>query len=144
LAAEKRPVLFWPVSVARDRNCGGEVDYRQSDADRIIAEQRPEQRPENEYREEHGGELSPPPPLSLRTRFFATIELDPTRLVAKLHSIVDGILSELSRPSGAKVRLVLEIHADAAIGFPNDVVGVVEDNAKTLGFAANAAKFERE
>jgi hypothetical protein len=129
----------------------GRVLLRTADADRIIAEQQPKPLPSDGQPPGKpggpsgtpGGPPPPPPPDVKLTRFFGTIELDPTRPVAKLHSIVDGILSELSRPSGAKVRLVLEIHADAPAGFPDDVVGIVRDNAKTLGFGGDA-RFEKE
>ena len=90
---------------------------------------------------------SPPPepePAAPPRRFYGSIELDPNRPMAKLGSIVDGVLSELTRPSGAKVRLVLEIHAEAPEGFSEDVVSVVRDNAKTLGFDPDGTGFERE
>lgn len=75
------------------------------------------------------------------TRFYGSLDLDPNRPVAKLGSVVDGVLSELARPGGARVRLVLEIHAEAPGGFPEDVVAVVRDNMKTLGFDDAASGF---
>jgi len=93
----------------------------------------------------------PPPPVpptdpakKVLRRFFATVDLDPGRPVARIGAIVDGVLSELQRPHGAQIRLVLEIHADAPHGFPDDVVAVVRDNAKTLGFPPGAADFSEE
>ncbi|MFO1152782.1 MAG: DUF499 domain-containing protein [Rhodospirillales bacterium] len=89
--------------------------------------------------------ITPPQPATkVLRRFFATVDLDPARPVARIGAIVDGVLSELQRPHGATIRLVLEIHADAPDGFPDDVVTVVRDNAKTLGFASGTADFSEE
>ncbi len=76
------------------------------------------------------------------TRFYATIEIDPSRPVPQVSQIAQSILSELGRASGAKVRVKLDIEADAASGFPEDVEAVVKDNAATLKFGT--ASFEKE
>lgn len=76
------------------------------------------------------------------TRFYATVELDPGRPVPAISQIAQSILSELERASGAKLRVRLDIWAEADGGFPEDVEAVVRDNAATLRFAT--AVFENE
>ena len=56
--------------------------------------------------------------------------------------IAQSILSELERAAGAIVRLRLDIEAEAAVGFAEDVEAVVRDNATTLRFGT--AVFEKE
>lgn len=51
-----------------------------------------------------------------------------------MQRIADAILAELGKPRGAKVTVKLDIQADAPSGFPDDVVSVVKDNARTLKF----------
>lgn len=79
-----------------------------------------------------------------KTRFFATLDLDPVRMMAKLPQVAQGVVSELARPEGAKIRISLEIHVDAPDGFPNDVMDIVRDNLKDLGFPAGSGRFEEE
>ena len=44
-----------------------------------------------------------------------------------MSNIAQSILSELDRVRGAKITLTLDIDAEAAIGFPEDVERVVRD-----------------
>lgn len=82
------------------------------------------------------------PQKSRPKRFYASIDLDPTRPVPQVGQIAQSILSELERAHGAKVRVRLDIEADAPGGFPEDVEAVVRDNAATLKF--DTAVFEKE
>jgi hypothetical protein len=49
---------------------------------------------------------------------------------------------ELQRTQGAKVKLTLEIAAEASGGFAEGEVGVVRDNARQLKFKAESTGFE--
>jgi hypothetical protein len=49
---------------------------------------------------------------------------------------------ELTRSPGAKVKLTLEIEAEAPSGFNDADVGVVRDDTKQLKFSAEATGFE--
>jgi hypothetical protein len=49
---------------------------------------------------------------------------------------------ELQRTPGAKVKLTLEIDANAPDGFDDPEVGIVRDNAKQLRFNAESTDFE--
>lgn len=75
------------------------------------------------------------------TRFFGSVEIDPTRPVRSFEAVLASVVTELQRTSGAKVKLVLEIEAQADAGFDEADVGVVRDNAKQLKFRAESTGF---
>lgn len=85
-----------------------------------------------------GKSAGPPRPK----RFYATVELDPSRPAPQVGQIAQSILSELERAKGTKIRIRLDIEAEASGGFPEDVESVVSDNAASLKFGS--AVFERE
>lgn len=72
------------------------------------------------------------------TRFSGVVVLDSTKGALTAAQIFENIISELERADGAIVRLTLEIHAEAPAGFDADIVDVVVDNSKTLGFDQNS------
>ena len=76
----------------------------------------------------------PPPPAEPRRprRFYAKVALDPNRPTPQVSNIAQSILAELDRVRGAKITLTLDIDAEAARGFPEDVENVVRDNARDL------------
>ena len=65
-------------------------------------------------------------------RFYAKITLDPSRPTPMVSNIAQSILSELDRVRGTTVTLTLDIDAESPAGFPEDVEGVVRDNAAIL------------
>jgi hypothetical protein len=65
-------------------------------------------------------------------RFYAKITLDPNRPTPQVSNIAQSILSELDRARGTKITLTLDIEAETANGFPEDVEGIIRDNAATL------------
>ena len=75
------------------------------------------------------------------TRFFGAVEIDPTRPVRSFEAVLASVVTELQRTSGAKVKLVLEIEAQADGGFDEADVGVVRDNARQLKFRAESTGF---
>lgn len=64
------------------------------------------------------------------------------RPVKSVDAILNADVMELQRTRGAKVRLTLEIEANAADGFANDEVSVVGDNARQLKFKADSTGFD--
>ena len=68
-------------------------------------------------------------------RFYAKVSLDPKRPTPLVSNIAQAILSELERVRGAKIVVTLDIDAEAADGFPEDVESVVRDNARDLRLA---------
>ena len=51
-------------------------------------------------------------------------------------------MTELPRTKGVKVKLILEIEADAEDGFSDADIGVVRDNARQLKFKPESTGFE--
>lgn len=75
-------------------------------------------------------------------RFYGSVEIDMIRPVKAFDTIVQAVVMELQRTPGAKVKLTLEIEAEATDGFAESEIGVVRDNARQLKFRADATGFE--
>lgn len=75
-------------------------------------------------------------------RFYGSVEIDTLRPVKSFDSIINAVVMELQRTQGAKVKLTLEIEAEAADGFPKEDVSVVRDNARQLKFRPESTGFE--
>jgi hypothetical protein len=57
---------------------------------------------------------------------------DPNRPTPQVSNIAQSILSELDRVRGTRMKLILDIDAETADGFLEDVESVVRDNAASL------------
>jgi len=62
--------------------------------------------------------------------------------VKSFDAILNAVVMELQRTKGAKVKLTLEIEAEAPGGFAESEVSVVRDNARQLKFKAESTGFE--
>lgn len=89
----------------------------------------------------NGGSAGPAASANPR-RFFGSVEIDMVRPVKSFDAILNAVVMELQRTQGAKVKLTLEIEAEAPGGFPAGEVSVVRDNAKQLKFKAESTGFE--
>jgi predicted AAA+ superfamily ATPase len=81
-----------------------------------------------------------PTPLNverLKTRFHGTIKLDPRQPSKQMPTIAAEVLQHLTSLLDCKVEVTLEIHAENAAGFPEDIQRIIKENCATL-------KFERE
>jgi uncharacterized protein len=83
-----------------------------------------------------------PIPSQQPRRFFGSVEIDMVRPVKAFDAILSAVVMELQRSKGTKVRLTLEIEADAEDGFSEADIGVVRDNARQLKFKAESTGFE--
>ena len=63
------------------------------------------------------------------------------RPVKSFDAILNAVVMELQRSPGAKVKLTLEIEAEAPSGFKDEDVGVVRDNTKQLKFTPGSTGF---
>lgn len=81
-------------------------------------------------------------PPSHPKRFYGSVEIDTNRPVKAFDTILNAVVAELQRTPGAKVKLTLEIEAQAPDGFPDSDVGVVRDNARQLKFKPESTGFE--
>jgi hypothetical protein len=64
------------------------------------------------------------------------------RPVKSFDAILNAVVMGLQRTQGAKVKLTLEIEAEATGGFDDSEVSVVRDNAKQLKFKPESTGFE--
>jgi len=95
--------------------------------------------------EDGGGSVPPittPTPSRQPRRFFGSVEIDMVRPVKAFDAILNAVVMELQRSTGTKVRLTLEIEADAEDGFSDADIGVVRDNARQLRFKPESTGFE--
>ncbi len=76
------------------------------------------------------------------TRFFGTVEIDAARPIKAVESIVNAVVLELQRTTGAKVKISLDIEAEAPNGFDEGEVNIVRDNARQLKFKPESTGFE--
>jgi hypothetical protein len=77
-------------------------------------------------------------------RFFGSITLDPDKAGLQVAKIAEEILFELTRGSGATLKLTLEIEGSMANGYPDDVVDVVRSNIRDLKLDTGDVGFEEE
>jgi hypothetical protein len=75
-------------------------------------------------------------------RFYGSVEIDMQRPVKAFDTIITAVVLELQKTPGAKVKITLEIEAEAPGGFEDGDVAVVRDNAKQLKFKADATGFD--
>jgi hypothetical protein len=75
-------------------------------------------------------------------RFFGSVEIDMVRPVKASDAILSAVVAELQRSKGTKVKLTLEIEADAEHGFSEADIGVVRNNARHLKFKTESTGFE--
>jgi hypothetical protein len=87
------------------------------------------------------GPAPQPQPPSKPRRFYGSVEIDMNRPVKAFDTILNSVVMELQRSPGAKVKLTLEIEAEAPSGFNEADVGVVRDNTKQLKFAPGSTGF---
>jgi hypothetical protein len=86
--------------------------------------------------------ISPAPTNQKPRRFYGSVEIDMVRPVKAFEAILSAVVTELQRTTGAKVRLTLEVEAEAEDGFAKADIGVVGDNARQLKFKAESTGFE--
>lgn len=97
--------------------------------------------------EQPGGGASPgidPKPTgpTQPARFFGSVELDPGRPIRSFESVFNAVVAILQNANGARVKLTLEIEAEAPGGFSDADVRDVRDNSKQLKFRSESTGFE--
>lgn len=66
------------------------------------------------------------------------------RPVKAFDAVLNAVVMELQRATGAKIKITVEIEAEAPEGFDDGDVGVVRDNARQLKFKADSTGFSDE
>lgn len=82
----------------------------------------------------------PPPAAAAKRRFYGSIDLDPTLAKKQFADIVDEVVQQFTAKHGVKVRISIELEAEAPVGFDDGVQRAVNENCKVLKF--KSADFE--
>lgn len=88
------------------------------------------------------GPISEPAKPTQPTRFFGSVELDPGRPIRSFETVFNAVIALLQNANGAKVKLTLEIEAEASAGFSDADVRDVRDNSKQLKFRSESTGFD--
>ena len=75
-----------------------------------------------------------------KKHFYGSIELDPIQAKKQFADLVDEVVLQFTSKPGVRVRIAVEIQADAATGFDDGVQRAVKENCKVLRF--KNAEFE--
>ena len=70
---------------------------------------------------------------TLYKRFYARKDLDPVRAIRDLESVLENVVKQLDGSDASRVKMTLEIEAEAA-GFDDRIRRTVSENATQLGF----------
>jgi predicted AAA+ superfamily ATPase len=83
-----------------------------------------------------GGTASQP----ANKRFYGSIELDPILSKKQFADLVDEVVQQFTMRTGVKVKIAIEIQAEASTGFDDGLQRVVKENCRVLKF--KNAEFE--
>lgn len=75
---------------------------------------------------------TPPPPQPKPRRFYLKKELPPTDLLREADLLAKEIVLQLAKEPGVRVRVVLEVQAEAEDGFPEDLARALRENGQAL------------
>lgn len=78
----------------------------------------------------------------IKKHFYASIELDPIQAKKQFADLVDEVVLQFTSRPGVKVRIAIEVQAQAAAGFDDGVQRAVKENCKVLRF--KSAAFENQ
>ncbi|MBU0673024.1 MAG: DUF499 domain-containing protein [Proteobacteria bacterium] len=81
-----------------------------------------------------------PPPPATKTRFYGSVELDPTRAKIDFAQIVDEVLMQFTARHNSNVKITIDISAEIPVGFDDGIQRSVKENCQTLKF--RNAEFE--
>lgn len=84
-----------------------------------------------------GGATAAP---SIKKQFYGSIELDAIQAKKQFADLVDEVVLQFTSRPGIKVRIAIEIEAESATGFDDNVQRAVKENCKVLRF--KNAEFE--
>jgi hypothetical protein len=76
-------------------------------------------------------------------RFYGRVVLEPVRFGRDVSQIAEAIITHLAKLPDAQVTITVEVEAQSAAGFPDEVRRTVSENARTLKFDAHESRSER-
>ena len=137
LVAGSRPAAIAPSGMlvksdVAQRQLAAEADAR-GDGGGVTA-------PHPDTARTHDGEHRGPAVAADPTRYYGRITLDSMRWARTVADIAQAVVGQLEKGAGAKVRITIEVEAEAD-GFDDAVQRTVTENAATLKF--ETSEFER-
>ena len=75
-----------------------------------------------------------------KKHFYASIDIDPFQAKKQFADLVDEVVLQFTSRPGVRVRIAVEVQADAATGFDDGLQRAVKENCKVLRF--KNAEFE--
>ena len=81
-----------------------------------------------------GGDTPPKTPAAKKTVFFGQVELDPVKAKLQFSEVAEEVLMLFTSKPGVKVKVSLEIQAEAATGFDESTQRAVLENCNQLKF----------
>ncbi|CAN7161038.1 DUF499 domain-containing protein [Paraburkholderia hospita] len=84
-----------------------------------------------------GGDAAP---QAVKKQFYGSIELDAIQAKKQFADLVDEVVLQFTSRPGVKVKIAIEIQADATIGFDDSLQRAVKENCNVLRF--KSAEFE--
>ena len=91
---------------------------------------------------EGAGTGTAPPQAAAPKRFYGTVNLDTIRTGPAAQRVIEEVVQHLTSLSGANVKITMDIEANVSDGVPDDVIRIVTENCRTLGFTTQ--EFEEE
>jgi hypothetical protein len=79
---------------------------------------------------------------AVKKQFYASVELDPILAKKQFADLVDEVILQFTSRPGIKVKIAIEIQAESATGFDDNVQRAVRENCKVLKF--KNAEFESQ
>lgn len=79
-------------------------------------------------------------PQTIKKQFYGSIELDPFQAKRQFADLVDEVVMQFTSRPGVKVKIAVEIQAEATTGFDDHVLRAVKENCQVLRF--KQAEFE--
>jgi predicted AAA+ superfamily ATPase len=70
----------------------------------------------------------------VQRRFYGTISLDAVQAKKRFADLVDELVIRFTERPGVNVQITVEIHAESAAGFDENLQRTIRENARTLGF----------
>lgn len=80
------------------------------------------------------GRVDSVPTVAHKKRFFASIELDPTRAKYQFAELVDEVVQQFTAKHGVQVRISVEVEAETATAFDDTLQRAVKENCRVLKF----------
>ena len=75
-----------------------------------------------------------PAPPTVKKQFYGSVELDPIQAKKQFADLVDEVILQFTSRPGIKVKIAIEIQAETAAGFEDNLQRAVKENCKVLRF----------